>query len=73
MKSAFPPLEKAKVTRPAIIAIRFTGTDMPDSAFQKAAKLYQTILGTKPEAGKTENYQYYSFQVGLDTEPKKGH
>jgi len=57
MKPAFPPLEKAKVTRPAIIAIRFTGTDMPDSAFQKAAKLYQIILGTKPEAGKTENYQ----------------
>lgn len=44
---------------------------MPNSAFQKAAMLYQTILDTEPEVGKEANYQYCSFQVGLNAEPKK--
>ncbi len=67
----FPPYEKARVVRPAIIAIRFTGPDTPDSAFRKAANLYQTTLETKPIVGEEKDYRYYSFQVGLNADPKK--
>ncbi|TDN40048.1 hypothetical protein E4631_20660 [Hymenobacter sp. UV11] len=67
----FPPHQKAKVLRPAILSIRFTGEDTPDSAYQKSAMLYRTVLGTEPKVGRTDNYQYYAFQVGSNAEPKK--
>ncbi|MGI4740109.1 MAG: hypothetical protein ACRYG7_33480 [Janthinobacterium lividum] len=71
MKSTYPLLEKPKVIRPAAIAIRFTGTDTPNSPFRKALNLYQSILCITPVAGRKDDYQYYSFPVGSAKDPKE--
>jgi hypothetical protein len=71
MKSTYPLPEKPKVIRPAAIAIRFTGTDTPDSPFRKALNLYQTVLNTKPVEERKEDCQYYYFPVGSAKDPKK--
>jgi len=71
MKSAYSLPKKPKVTRPAIIAIRFTGADTPDSPFRKAVNLYQKLLSLSPLVSREEDYLHYSFPVGSAKNPDK--